>query len=336
MKVMNERPLSSAVLLVLLSALPACPSGGDGTSTVATAKGSASPAATTGARAAAPTAAASPSASAATAAATAAASADTSNFPVEPAKVAKIVNPLGEAPYSGPTGTLKGVVQIEGDEPPDTPGLKIPAKCNEASAAYGKLFRLGLGRTVADVLVTVTGYQGYVPARDSAVKTSIYGCALASRTLAVTYGQRIDVSNLDPVDPYMPYLDGAPSKATIVAVPKGDPVKLYPLEPGHYLIRDMLPNDFLRADVFTVAYATHDVTGLNGRYEIRGIPVGLVAVNAMLPAIDRTAASMIEIKPGDNSVNFMLRYDKNAKGPAAASAKPVAPKGGGKAAGGAK
>jgi hypothetical protein len=326
---MNEKPLSGAVLLVLLSALPACPSGGGGSASEATpTKGSTSAAASASPSAEAPAASLSATA--------AAASADQSSFPVEPAKVAKVVNPQGEAPYSGPTGTLKGVVQIDGDEPPDTPGLKIPAKCNEAAATYGKLFRLGIGRTVADVLVAVTGYKGYVPARDAAVKTNIYSCALGRRTLAVTFGQRIEVRNQDAVDPYMPYLDGAPSKASLVAVPKGDPVKLYPLEPGHYLIRDMLPNDFLRADVYVVAYSTHDVTGLDGRYEIKGIPVGLVAVNALLPAIDRTAANMIDIQPGENTVNFLLRYDKNAKGPAAASAKPAAPKGGGKAAGGSK
>ena len=33
-------------------------------------------------------------------------------IPVDPAEVAKVVNPKGEAPYSGPTGTLRGTPEV--------------------------------------------------------------------------------------------------------------------------------------------------------------------------------------------------------------------------------
>lgn len=243
------------------------------------------------------------------------ASVDTHGIPIGvPFPVASIVqtlNPKGVAPYKGPTGTLKGTIHIDGDAPPNVPGLKIPSKCGEASATYGKLFRVGLEKTLADVLVAVTGFDGIVPAADEAMKITIHGCALAKRTIVATYGQRIEISNLDVGQQYMPYLVGAPTEAILVAVGNGAPVKLYPQQPGHYLVSDMLPNPFLTADVFVLAYSTHDVTGLDGQYEIKNIPVGKVKVNAFLPVLARKAAEekLIEIKPGDNTLDFTIKFD---------------------------
>jgi len=241
-------------------------------------------------------------------------------FPVD--AIVKAVNPKGVAPYKGPSGTLKGTIHIEGDAPPEVTGLKIPSKCAEASATYSKLFRVGLGKTLADVLVAVTGYDGFVPAAGEAVKMTIHGCAMAKRTLVATYGQRFEISNLDTIESYMPYLDGAPTESILVAVPGGPFVKLYPQQPGHYLVRDQLPNPFLTADVFVLAYSTHDVTGLDGQYEIKNIPVGNVKVNAFLPALTRKAAEekVVEIKPGENKLDFTITFDlKKDLAPAAAA-----------------
>lgn len=251
----------------------------------------------------------------ATATAAPSASVDTHGIPIGipyPAtKILAVVNPRGAAPYKGPTGTLKGTIRMEGDEAPTVTGLKIPSKCGEASATYGKIFRVGLGKALADALVAVTGFNGIVPADGEVVKMTIHGCALARRTIAATYGQRIEIANLDPGQQYMPYLDGAAADAILVAVYDGSPVKLYPGESGHYLVRDMMPNPFLTADVFVLPYATHDVTGLDGQYEIKNIPVGKVKVNAFLPVLLRKAAEekLFEIKPGENKLDFTLKFD---------------------------
>jgi hypothetical protein len=257
-------------------------------------------------------------------------------IPVEPAKVVKVVR--AKEPYKGPTGTLRGKVRIKGDAPPDT-GVKIPAKCVDGAATYGKLFRVGIDQALADALVTVIGYDGFVPAAREAVKVTIHNCAFSKRTVAVTYGQRIEVSNTDQVESYMPYLDGTPVRAVMVAVPGGAPVKLYPVEPPdpqplHYLIRDQLPKEFLTADVFSLRFATHDVTGLDGQYEIKGIPVGKVQVNALLPILDKAVGQPIEIKEGDNTLDLVIPFDakkdleKFKAKPAGSAAKdPPGPKG---------
>ena len=243
-------------------------------------------------------------------------------IPVAPERVAKVMNPKGQPSYSGPTGTLKGHVRIKGDPPPDT-GIAFPTgKCGEAAAAYGRLFRVGQDSALADALVTVVNYDGFVPEQDEAEKVTIHGCALSRRTVAASFGQRIEVANLDPLESYMPFLDGAPMRAVMVAVPKGAPVKLYAQEPGHYLIRDQLPKPFMVADVFVLKFSTHDVTDLDGEFEIRNIPVGKVLTSAFLPSINEDQKKEIEIKPGDNTLDFELSFDlgkwkeKKAKQPA--------------------
>lgn len=230
-------------------------------------------------------------------------------IPVPPGNIRRVVNPSNAEPYKGPTGTLKGTVRIKGDPPPSTEHTFPEGKCGEAAATYGKLFRVGLDNAAADVLVTVTGYNGFVPAREEAKKVTIHGCALSRRTVALTYGQRIEVANLDQIESYMPYLDGAPRRATMVAVPRGAPIKLYPLEGNaHYMIRDELPKPFLTADVFVLKFSTHDVTGLDGQYEIQGIPVGKVNVTAYLPAINDETEQSLEVKEGVNTLDLEIVY----------------------------
>jgi hypothetical protein len=232
-------------------------------------------------------------------------------IPVPAANVGKVVNPNNEEPYKGPTATLRGTVRIKGDPPPNTNHTFPTGSCGEAAATYGKLFRVGLENAAADVLVTVTGYKGFVPAKEEAKKVTIHGCALSRRTVALTYGQRIEVANIDQIESYMPYLDGAPRRATMVAVPRGVPVKLYPLEGNaHYMIRDELPKPFLTADVFVLKFATHDVTGLDGQYEIQGIPVGKVDVTAYLPAINDEVSQSFELKEGTNTLDLEIVYPK--------------------------
>jgi hypothetical protein len=239
-------------------------------------------------------------------------------LPGDPKKVVDAVNPKHEKPYAGPTGTLKGRVVIKGDAPPDT-NLKFPDKCRDSAATYGKLFRKGLDDALADAMVAVTGYQGFVPASGPAAKVTIQGCAAKKRTIVMTAGQRLEVANLDRIDSYIPVLDGAPSAAGMVAVPGGDAVKLYPREPGRYMLRDMMPSGLV-ADIYVLKYATHDVTGLDGEYEIKGLPVGKARVDAFLPVIGKGAGKDIEIKEGENKLDLELSFDAKKDLPGAAPA----------------
>ncbi len=159
--------------------------------------------------------------------------------------------------------------------------------------------------------MAVTNYadRGYVPETEEAVKVAIHHCATAKRTYAVTYGQRLDVSNIDPIASYMPFLDGTAYQSIMVAIPKGAAVKLYPTQsPRLYMLRDKLESGLV-AHVFVVNYATHDVTGLDGQFEIKNIPVGRVRVDVMLPVIDKSKGEDVDIKEGDNTWNYTLHFE---------------------------
>jgi hypothetical protein len=226
-------------------------------------------------------------------------------------KVVAAVNHEHKAPYVGPKGTLRGTIRIEGDPPPDTK-LKFPANCKESVVTYGKLFRVGLDKALADALVAVTQYadRGFVPAEGEAVRVNLQNCVPDKLTYTLTYGQRLDVYNVGSSGTFLPYLDGEKGKAIMIAVQKGPPIKLYANgpSPAHYMLRDDLGSG-LTANVFLLNYATHAVTTLDGKYEIRNIPVGKVRVDVMLPVLSKSDGKEMEIVEGNNTFDLTLHFD---------------------------
>lgn len=220
------------------------------------------------------------------------------------------MNPRGEPPYSGPTGVVAGTVSVKGDEPPDVPLLGQPPRgCEGARAEFGKLFREGMMRSLADALVTVTGYSGYVPAPGPVVEVGAKACSWGSRTLAVTFGQRFEVKSLDGVT-YFPKLVGSGQTAVLAAIPGGDAIKIYPDRPAaHFHLIDF-GKEFMKADVFVLKYATFDVTGLDGKFRIDRVPVGEVEVAAVLPATFQTAKKKVRVVAGsETAVELEIPFD---------------------------
>ncbi|MBW2525706.1 MAG: hypothetical protein JRI23_16100 [Deltaproteobacteria bacterium] len=227
--------------------------------------------------------------------------------------IAQTLNPNSEPPYAGPTGTLRGVIRVEGDPPPSQ-SVSIPPGCGAAAATYDKLFRVGQDDTLADVLVAVVGYRGYVPPKTDRQSVDIFECAYSRRTVALTFGQYLEVRNRDERRSYLPVLIGARLPAKLVVAPK-QAVKLYAPKPQRYLLVDEMGNRHMKADVFVLKYPTFQVTGLDGRYEIRGIPVGEAQVSALLPAANMTVARRkVTIAEGDNDVDLTIEIDASKLG----------------------
>lgn len=230
----------------------------------------------------------------------------------DPELISSFVNPDKVPPYKGPTGTVRGRVVAKGDASPELAQVltKIPERCPQAKSFYGKLFREGPNRSLADVLVAVTGYSGYVPEPAPIQHIEAKDCTFGTRTLALTFGQRIDVSSGDR-DTYIPELLGEHGQPQLVATPGNKtPSPLYPTHIGRYVLIDDLKL-FMTADVFVVKFATHAVTGLDGRFEIKGVPAGQVHVNALLPATAGGGERTVTVeanKPTDEIV-FELPFD---------------------------
>jgi hypothetical protein len=228
--------------------------------------------------------------------------------------VSLAVNPRAEQAYAGPAGTVRGRVIVKGDPAPARPEVlaKIPRTCGAAARdGYGKLFREGPGRALADVLVAVTGFKGYVPERESVQRVVAKDCFYGTRTLALTYGQSIEVASGDQ-QTYIPELLGEKGQPQLVATPGGGTVApVYPTHPGRFGLIDNL-NLFMTAEVLVLKYSTHAVTGLDGRFEIPGVPVGEVSVNALLPAVGLGGERKVNVEAGKptDEIVFELTFDK--------------------------
>src|SRR4051812_22227418 len=58
-----------------------------------------------------------------------------------PASVMKLVNPAGNPPYAGETGSVEGTIRVDGDPPVPTPFDF--SRCPDAEKTWGKSFREG-------------------------------------------------------------------------------------------------------------------------------------------------------------------------------------------------
>lgn len=235
-----------------------------------------------------------------------------SDLPPE-AEVQSVVNSRRRSPYSGKTGTVRGIVHVKGDAAPELPKVlsKIESNCTRAAEMFGKVFREGESRTLADVLVAVTEYDGYVPAQTVDVPVKAEGCAWESRTIAVTFGQRLVIDGVDN-RPYVPEILGQAMPAQLFVLPTAPDVEIPPKRPGRHKLVDSM-RLYNVAELFVLPYATVDVTGIDGKFEISGIPVGKVKINALLPQTGAVDGKEITISSGEvTEVKFELTFDAEA------------------------
>ncbi|MBX3205981.1 MAG: hypothetical protein KF764_12995 [Labilithrix sp.] len=214
-----------------------------------------------------------------------------SAIPVPVASVAKMVNPQGLPAYAGPTGSVEGTITVTGDPAPATPADF--RRCPGAANIYGHAFRegpAGTKRWLADAVVAITGYGNFfVPEKDEAKEVTIEGCGFATRTVTMTFGQRLEVKNLSK-EFWAPKLEPTDSSVMMMATPGGDAVKLYPKKPGHYLLVDH-DRKYVSDDLYAFLHPLHTSSKVGGTYRIDGIPVGKVTVNTSHPKIGDAEAS---------------------------------------------
>lgn len=236
--------------------------------------------------------------------------------PFPSASVAAFVNPAHLPPYLGPTGSVEGMITITGDAPPDTKNRDY-SKCPAGEATYKKLFRDGPAgpdgsRPIADVLVAITGYSGaFLPEQKPERTVSIENCALTSRTIDMTVGQRLDFVNNTPAKVFAPAFMQEPTPSVMMAAPNGKPVSLYPPRPGVYTVYDRFGSGstYLTGEVYVLAQPLHTVTSLNGHYRIDGVPVGKLKVNARLGVIQQETSKPVEVKADVvQTVDLQLTY----------------------------
>ncbi|MGH7271389.1 MAG: hypothetical protein ACREJ3_13250, partial [Polyangiaceae bacterium] len=188
-------------------------------------------------------------------------------FPIPKAAVDAVLNPSGLPAYEGLTGSVEGTVYVKGPAAPDVP--VDTTTCPAAVDTYGKLFRSGPStkadgtRVLGDAVVVVVGYSGfYIPEREPAARVTIgVNCGYPTRSIALTYGQRLEVSNAS-ARLFAPIIDDEFSSAIMMAPPHeaGDPVRIYPRKPGYSSMSDRM-QPFVHEDLFVFRQPLHAVTG---------------------------------------------------------------------------
>ena len=215
--------------------------------------------------------------------------------------VDSVINPEHLPEYSGPTGSVEGTILVIG---PPSPDVKVDtSQCPAALDTYGKLFREGTPgvpngpRPLADTVVIAVGYSGYyVPELRPAKQVTIgVNCAYPSRTITMTFGQRLEVSNQSKY-PFAPTIESQASPAVMMTAPlgMGDPVRLYPRRPGHSAMGDIM-QPFVRQDLYVLRYPLHAVSDANGHYRIDGVPVGKISIRALHPTVASEAQASVDV-----------------------------------------
>jgi hypothetical protein len=221
-------------------------------------------------------------------------------------------------------GGVRGVIHVKGDAPPTIESIapQIPVgKCFLAHDMYTKLFRVGEGGTLADVLVAVTEYEGDAKAPPDDVTVEAKDCAFDRRTVAMTLGQTLNVQNVGD-KAQTPELVGYAGPALMLAIPHGDPVGFKPTKLGEYQLIDRT-NPFVFADVFVLNYPTVAVTGLDGTFEIAGLPPGKAKVSALLPITGQTLSREVLVPSGKIvQADFEFTFDAVKDGAKARVPKP--------------
>jgi hypothetical protein len=213
---------------------------------------------------------------------------------------------------------VEGTVFVRGPATPEMPQLDF-RNCPAAVDTYGKLFRAGPARDdglrpLADAIVAVTGYSGYIPEKRETERVTIsVNCGYPSRTIALTFGQRLEIAN-DSKLGFAPVLSGTFHAATLIAPPgqAGDPVKLYPPRPGHFVLGDQL-QPFVRETVVVLLQPLHTVSDLRGHYRIDAVPTGKLKIGAQLDWIRSEEQKDVDVRANVvENVDFVLTYTPEA------------------------
>lgn len=235
-------------------------------------------------------------------------------YPLSEQQIAKIVNPKNEPEYTGPTGGVEGVIHVTGDKPLMRTLQGVPKECAKAQDVYGPTYRAGAKGELADTLVGVIEYEGFVrPSRADKVVT-IHDCVLDPRVIDLSLGQRLMVGSDDETN-YMPQT-AAKSYVGRLTIKGMSPVPVFFTVPAAYamswILGDPPATGYPTATVFVIPNALHTVTGLDGKFRITGIPVGKAKLTAS--HLDMKEASQdIDVKAGEvTKVDLTLTYKATA------------------------
>lgn len=251
---------------------------------------------------------------------------DKDKYPLGDEVLQRILNPSKATEYTGPTGVVEGTITVKGDPPAMRTFQTLPKECEVAKAIHAPAYRAGPKNELADVLVGVRTWTGYVrPSREDKVIT-IKNCSIEPTVIDLSLGQRLMVGNADA----MPFMPQTATKMAVqrLALKDMSPVPLIFTSPAAYGLTWLAGappgSDVPTATVFVIPNALHTVTNLDGKYRITGIPVGKAHISASHLGMDEVGKDVTIEAGKELKVDLVLTYKNPAGAAGSASAKPSA------------
>lgn len=213
--------------------------------------------------------------------------------------------PIERAPLDpAATGSIVGIVVFEGDPPPREPlALSGVGGCAGGGASVLSERLIVADGKLANVLVRVGGEVAarWSPPEASARRHAMtqQGCVFSPHVVALRIGDSLSVGNDDPSTHNVRVKGrrrGNPESSHTQA-PGAPPIELAFAAPevGIEIVCDLHP--WMRAWVHALEHPWFAVSGVDGRFEIQGVPAGEVVIETWHEALGKRSAR-VDVRAG--------------------------------------
>ena len=246
-------------------------------------------------------------------------------YPLGEDAIRKIVNPSGATEWTGPTGVIEGTIHVVGDKAAVRTFAGLPKGCEHAQDVHGPVYLSGPKGELEGALVAAIEVAGYVRTPRNDRPITIKDCAVEPTVIDMTLGQRLMVTNLDDA-PYMPQV---PRKMVVrrLALKGMTPVPVMLTEVAPYALSWIVGADpgpgSPTATVFVLPSALHDVTKVDGKFRIAGVPEGSARVVVSHIGMDEVS-KQVTVKGGEVlHVDLTMTYKDKTPKPSASTSSSI-------------
>ena len=210
-------------------------------------------------------------------------------------------------------GTVTGTVKFEGTAP-KLPALKMDADpgCAKKHSApvMSEMLVLGDGNAMANIFVRVKGVSGSHSAPSEPVVMDQKGCKYSPHVMGVMTGQKFLIKNSDGLLHNVHSLAKV-NRAFNRAMPAAVKEAEYTFDKEELMFKikcDVHP--WMNAYVGVMTHPFFDVTGTDGKFEIKGVPAGTYEVEAWHERLGTKTASVTVGDSDTQTLDFSLSVPK--------------------------
>lgn len=208
-------------------------------------------------------------------------------------------------------GTIKGMVTYD-DKVPNLRPLDMGAdpdcaKLNAGKEVMPQVLELGDGNAMAWVFVQVTGIEGDFDAPSDTVVIDQNGCRYDPHVVGLMTGQTLMFRNSDGIMHNVHLLPKANREKNFGMPPtvKETETTFSQPEPAFQVKCDVHP--WMNAYVAVMSHPYFDTSGLDGKFEISGVPAGTYEVVAWHEKLGKQTATVTVPADGEVSADFSFK-----------------------------